>query len=116
MSPEKIKREIIRLIDENYSTWVKSAFYSDPRVSSILEKLTRAWEDGGRKGIPIDYASREDLEVLLELARRYSSMSEDRARSIVLSRQYGGTAGREEGERGEGGLMGFIKRIIGRKD
>jgi len=112
LSTEKIKREIVKLIDDNYSTWVKAAFYSDPNVSSILEELTRKWESNQRKGAPIDYASVEELQVLLQLARKYSSMGENEARTIALSRQYGGEpVGEESGE----GLMGFIKRILGRK-
>lgn len=107
MDRDKMKSEILELIDDNYSNWRKAAFYSDPEVVEILDRLQREWEDGGMQGYPIDYASDEELEILYEKARTYAYMPEDRARSIVFGRQGG-----EEEEQGSS-LRRFFRRLLG---
>jgi len=102
---EELKRDIIRLIDENRSPWVKAAFYSNPEVSSILGKLIDLWESNGRRGIPLDYASEDELRVLHRLARRYASLSDEEARALA----WGG--GREESG---GSLLDLIRRLFRR--
>jgi hypothetical protein len=102
---EELKRDIIRLIDENRSPWVKAAFYSNQEVSSILDRLVNIWESNDRRGIPLDYANEEELKTLHRHARRYASLSDDEARALAL----GGSRG---GEEGGGGLLSFIKRLI----
>ncbi|MDM7275921.1 MAG: hypothetical protein P3X22_007420 [Thermoprotei archaeon] len=103
---EEVKADIIKLIDENRSPWVKAAFYSDPRVSTILGRLIEEWESEGRQGIPLDYASDEELEILHETARRYAYMSDEEARSIAWS------TGSKGESKGEGSFLGFIRRLL----
>ncbi len=107
MDRGKVKREILGLIDDNYSNWRKAAFYSDPEVATILNRLQSVWEDNDMQGYPIDYATDEELEVLLAKARRYAYMPEDRARSLVFSRQGGGES--EE----ESSLRRLLRRLLG---
>ena len=102
---EDVKREIIRLIDENRSPWVKAAFYSDPEVSSILDRLIESWESNNRNGIPLDYASDQELETLYRLAKKYSSLSDDEARAYVWG-------SREPGKGGS--LLDLLRRIVRR--
>jgi len=101
---EEIKRDIIRLIDENRSPWVKAAFYSNLEVSSILDKLINIWESNDRKGIPLDYASEEELKTLHRHARRYASLSDEEARALA----WGG----KEGGEGGGSFLSFIRRLF----
>ncbi len=107
MKREKIKSEILELIDDNYSNWRKAAFYSDPEVVEVLDRLQRVWEEEGMKGYPIDYASDEELALLYDKARTYAYMPEDRARSIVFGRQGG-----DEEEQGSS-LRRFLRRLLG---
>ncbi|MCX8195779.1 MAG: hypothetical protein N3F67_01675 [Acidilobaceae archaeon] len=94
------KQFILKAIEDNRSPWVKAAFYSDPDVSRILEELTKRWEREGR-GIPLDYATEEELEELYRKAASYAFMSEEEAR------------GRVWGEK-SGGLLGLLRRLLGR--
>ncbi|MEN3000070.1 MAG: hypothetical protein ABDH61_05810 [Acidilobaceae archaeon] len=80
---------------------MKAAFYSDPEVSRILEELTRRWEKEGR-GIPLDYATEEELEELYRRAMRYAFMSDEEARGQVWG-----------GEK-SGGMLNLIRRLFGR--
>ncbi len=104
---EELKRDIIKLIDENRSPWVKAAFYSDPEVSSILDRLLNMWESNDRRGIPLDYADEDELKILHRLARRYASLSDDEARALAWSDREGGE--------GSGGLLNLIRRLIKKK-
>ncbi|AFK51565.1 hypothetical protein TCELL_1142 [Thermogladius calderae 1633] len=69
----KLKSEIVRLIDESRDVEVKMAFYSDERVQSIMDRLNKEWESNGYKGIPLDYATVDELKTLHDLARFYST-------------------------------------------
>ncbi len=111
MDLEAVKREIIELIDEHYSGWVKAAFYSDPRVSKIMDRLLVAWRENSNVGSPIDYASENELLVLLSEARRYSSMSEATARALALSRM----GGDEEGFSVLGVFSAMVKGLFRRR-
>lgn len=82
-----MKEEIISLIDENRSPWVKAAFYSDPEVSKILENLINRWESAGRAGIPLDYATEEELRILHKKAQMYGSMSDAEAMGSSFERR-----------------------------
>ena len=44
----------------------RAAFYADEKVAEILERLYVRWEEAGRRGEPIDYATSEELRQLLE--------------------------------------------------
>ncbi len=93
MSKEALVEEIIQLIEDNESPWRKAAFYSDPKVTPIYDRLINAWIEAGEKGTPLDYASIEELEVLVSIARKYAFMDENRARAIAMSRMGGGERG-----------------------
>ena len=64
-------KEIIESIEENRNNMVKAAFYSDPDVVDIVTRLYERWEKNNRKGVPLDYANEEELEVLAVKARYY---------------------------------------------
>ena len=83
-SLEDMKREIIDIVDRNWNPWVKAAFYSDPEVESILVTLYEIWESQNRRGIPLDYATQEQLEVLYVKAQEYRDADPTRiARDMV---------------------------------
>lgn len=68
---ESLKKEIIDIVDNNWNPWIKAAFYSDPEVDAILRQLYEEWEKAGRVGIPLDYATLEQLEILYYKAQEY---------------------------------------------
>lgn len=88
MSQREMVNELISLIDLNKETWIKAAFFSDETVEKIMEILYSRWEANNEVGIPLDYASGEELKILLDIARRYVKMSPDEARSLVIRRIY----------------------------
>lgn len=88
MTDKQLKDELINLIDLNKETWIKAAFFSDETVEKIMEVLYSRWEASNEEGIPLDYASKEELEILLDIARRYVRLSPDEARNIVIKRIY----------------------------
>ncbi len=81
---EELKKEIIILIDENRDQWRKAAFYSDDAVQGILNRLYDVWEKNNRQGIPLDYATIEELETLASLARRYSRLDSRLAMRAIV--------------------------------
>lgn len=88
MTIKEMKDQLINLVDMNKDTWVKAAFFSDETVEKIMEILYSRWEANNEEGIPIDYASAQELEILLDIAKKYTNMKTDDARSLVLSRIY----------------------------
>jgi len=106
-SDEALRREIIELIDKHWNNWVKAAFYSDPEVSRIMDRLMREWRSNGEQGAPIDYATREELLVLVRAARRYYMMDPRRAMAIAFANM-----AREDDE--ESGDAGFFRRLFSR--
>ncbi len=99
-SPEQLRREIEFFLS-TANEWVQAAFYGDPTVGRITETLYKRWEEAGRAGEPLDYATDEELRELHRLAQRYSRMTVYEAMRLVLERQEAEAEG--EGE-GEGGL------------
>ena len=86
------KEEVMRYIEariENSNQWIRAAFYGDPEVVSILEKLYERWYDNNEEGEPVDYASREELETLYRKARHYATMPPYEAYAIVIRRMEG---------------------------
>lgn len=92
MNIEEKRRRIIELIDESRSDGRKIAFYSDPTVQEILDKLYERWEKNNRAGIPLNYAEPEEIEILYNLAIRYSRISDQEAYALYLQREVYGTA------------------------
>mgnify|MGYP000029315830 CR=1 FL=1 len=70
-SRKDLIREIEENIEENFNAMVKAAFYSDPEVEQIVMELYKRWEAHGYRGVPLDYASLEELEILAIKARYY---------------------------------------------
>jgi hypothetical protein len=69
VNAEKIKQEIINLIDENREPIYKEVFYSKPEVQAIMNRVIELWERSGREGRPIDYATIDELKLLLKIAK-----------------------------------------------
>ena len=72
---EKLIRIIEEAVENSRDNWKKVAFYSDPDVASILERLYEAWEANERRGKPIDYATLDDLRVLATKAKSVKPVS-----------------------------------------
>ncbi len=70
---EKLRNKILALIDESTNNWAKMAFYSDPKVAAILERVYGVWEQNNRRGLPIDYATIEELKILAKAAEKYKN-------------------------------------------
>jgi hypothetical protein len=67
----ELKREIVSLIDDNTDVNVKAAFYGDPEVTRILDDLYKRWENNSNKNEPLDYATMDELKILIMKARFY---------------------------------------------
>ena len=67
-SREKLVKEIMRIIDESPDPWRKTAFYSDPEVQQLLDALYDRWNNSGGAGIPLDYATDEEVKFLYKKA------------------------------------------------
>jgi len=87
ISIEEMKRKIIEIIDENKSAGPKIAFYSDPDVAEIIDKLYKRWNAEGCKGKPLDYASEEEIRFLYKMALKYRNISEAEAWMLYMSRE-----------------------------
>ncbi|MCI4396972.1 MAG: hypothetical protein JHC28_05375 [Thermoprotei archaeon] len=83
---ERLKNEIINLIDENSSNWIKAAFFSDEVIEVIMEALYSKWESNMETGRPIDYATEDQLKIMLKKAQQYASMGQEEAMRIALKR------------------------------
>lgn len=67
----ELKKEIVSLIDDNTDVNVKAAFYGDPEVTNILNTLYKRWEDNNNMNEPLDYATIDELKILITKARFY---------------------------------------------
>ncbi len=103
---EDLKRKVIELIDESHNQWAKMAFYGDPEVSSILENVYTRWERSGSNGYPIDYATKEELEILVSKAERYRNAGPEVAYAIVYGKH-------EQEERKEKKPKSLLRRLLG---
>ncbi len=83
---ERMKEEIVRLIDFNQDNWVKAAFFSDEVVEIIMDNLYNKWSQSGEIGRPIDYATEDEVKVLYNRAKKYASMNTREAMKLSLSR------------------------------
>lgn len=86
---ENLRRKILSQIEENRNEWVKAAFYSDPEVERIVARLVGAWEAGGMRGEPLDYATLEELEIMGEKADRYVHSPREEFLRRMLRRSIG---------------------------
>ncbi len=110
-SDELMRAEIIELIDSHTNNWVKAAFYSDPEVSRIMARLVSEWESKGQDGQPIDYATSEELVILLRAARKYYRMDARTAMAVAFSNM---NRESEEEEEAGPGIMGVFRRLFSR--
>ncbi len=106
MEEELLKRKIEELIESNRFSWRKSAFYSDPEVAPIIERLYERWEASGRQGKPLDYADLDELRLLADKAERYAFMDDETARAITFGRMSG------EERPGESSLAAFLRALL----
>ncbi|MEM1879888.1 MAG: hypothetical protein QXE28_02975 [Desulfurococcaceae archaeon] len=72
---EKLRNEVVRLIDESNEAIYKVVFYSLDEVQEIMNKVMDKWERSGKQGRPIDYASPEEVKVLHKIAKKLASRS-----------------------------------------
>lgn len=86
---ERLKREIIRLVDESREVGVKIAFYGDERVQAVMDRITAEWERRGRAGLPLDYATEDELKTLHSLAVYYSTHPSNYSFISFVRRAYG---------------------------
>lgn len=75
MSRERLIREIEMYVDCNPNIYAKIAFYSDPEVQRILENIYKRWEGAGQRGMPLDFATIDELKVLASKALKYKDAS-----------------------------------------
>ena len=71
---------------EAATPWHKSAFYSDPLVTRILEELYGRWEKANRQGEPAHYVTKEELDILYRKAKQYTRMPTWQAKRLVEER------------------------------
>jgi len=76
-------REIMALIDENIDGWRKAAFYADEEVSQLLEELYARWENSGKLGRPLDYATDEEIAFLYKKALMASKSGQSMFKKII---------------------------------
>lgn len=63
--------EIERWIEYSPNIYAKAAFYGDDEVVEIVERLYKRWQDNGCRGVPLDYATIEELRILAAKAQQY---------------------------------------------
>lgn len=85
----KLKKEIIAWIEESNDPIYKIAFYSNEEVVPIANKLMEIWEKNERRGIPLDYATEEEIVKLHKIAKKIISTPPD-----ALYAAYGYAVGR----------------------
>ena len=107
---EELKEKLTVFLDQDPRKWVRSAFYSDPEVQHVMDILYGKWEEAGRKGMPVDYASHDELVFLWNKASKYLGMNENVARAIVFNRLSG--PGEQAKNSSKGGIF---SRLFGRK-
>ncbi len=70
---DEMIKEIVSLVEESRDGWRKTAFYSDDDVMNLLEELYDRWEEAGRTGLPLDYATEEEITFLYKRALSLSA-------------------------------------------
>jgi len=106
---EELKRRITMLIDDSTNNWAKIAFYSDPNVAHILDLVYDRWEQNNRKGLPIDYATIDELRVLVHAAEKYKNAGPEVVSRLMFSSRMD-TVNTTSDKRKK---KSFIKRLLG---
>lgn len=79
--------------------WRKMAFYSDREVVAIMDEVYARWEESGRIGEPLDYATDEELEVLAKKAEAVRGVvSRGDINQVMLRAAYGAVKWKGEEE------------------
>ncbi len=85
-----MRRKIIELVDDSREDGRKIAFYSNPTVQEILDALYDRWEKNGRKGIPLDYATEEEVKILYTIAVKATNVPASKSYiSFIRSKLFG---------------------------
>ncbi len=75
------------------------AFYSDREVVAIMDGVYARWEESGRIGEPLDYATDEELEILARKAEAVRGVvSRGDINQVMLRAAYGAVKWKEEEE------------------
>ncbi|GEM_PF-1613679 len=88
-STEEKVQEIVELIDECGDYWRKAAFYSDPDVSALLDSLYERWESSNMQGIPLDYATDEEVDFLYRKAKSLTREDSRRSERAFIKKSMG---------------------------
>ncbi len=88
-STEEKVREIVELIDESDDYWRKAAFYSDPDVSALLDSLYERWESSNMQGVPLDYATDEEVDFLYHKAKSLTREDARRSERAFIKKSMG---------------------------
>jgi len=88
-STEEKVREIVELIDECDNYWRKAAFYSDPDVSTLLDDLYKRWESSNMQGVPLDYATDEEVDFLYRKAKSLTREDARRSERAFIKKSMG---------------------------
>ncbi len=92
MDIELMKKKIIEMVDDSREDGRKIAFYSNPTVQEILNSLYDRWEKHERKGIPLDYATEEEVKILYTIAVKATSVPSSKSYiSFIRSKLLGKT-------------------------
>lgn len=110
---ERKKSEILKLIDKSESSGPKIAFYSDARVASVISELYRRWESSGGRGIPLDHATKEEIDFLYDMALKYSRVSNGEAWLGFLSRESESSEGIASTGEDKSKKKSFWRRLFG---
>ncbi|RLG77572.1 MAG: hypothetical protein DRO12_01850 [Thermoprotei archaeon] len=108
-----MKVEIESNVDYNPNNYAKAMFYADEEVMAILDKLYERWEEHGRKGVPLDYATIDELRVLYYKSRLYRDATGEDLISVAIY----GTSMKErmkKRRKGSSGLRHLLSLFIGR--
>jgi len=88
-STEDKVREIVELIDESDDYWRKAAFYSDPDISALLDSLYERWESSNMQGVPLDYATDEEVDFLYHKAKSLTREDARRSERAFIKKSMG---------------------------
>ncbi len=88
-STEEKIREIVELIDECDDYWRKAAFYSDPDVSALLDTLYERWESSSMRGVPLDYATDDEVDFLYHKAKSLTREDARRSERTFIKKSMG---------------------------
>lgn len=106
---EELKRRITMLIDDSTNNWAKIAFYSDPNVAHILDLVYGRWEQNNRKGLPIDYATIDELRILVHAAEKYKNAGPEVVSRLMFSSEETDIINTSSKKK----KKSFIKRLLG---